>query len=87
MPDVQVIATGSSSFDLLNEVNEPLTGRKWEFYLYPLSYRELIDHFGLINEKGLLERRLVYGSYPEVVTNPGNENEILHLLSSRCLSR
>ena len=85
MPEIQVIATGSSSFELASLLNEPLTGRKWEYFLYPLSNRELTDHFGVIHEKGMMEHRLIYGTYPEVVTNAGNEKEILHLLTSSYL--
>jgi predicted AAA+ superfamily ATPase len=85
MPDVQVIATGSSSFELLSAVNEPLTGRKWEYLLYPISYNELIKHYGIIHEKGMLKHRLVYGSYPEVVDQSGNEIELLKLLSGSYL--
>jgi predicted AAA+ superfamily ATPase len=77
LPEIQVIATGSSSFDLANRVNEPLTGRKWEYNLYPLSYQELVEHHGLLTENRLLEHRLVYGYYPEVVSNPGEEEERL----------
>ena len=82
---VQVIATGSSSFELLNAVNEPLTGRKWEYLLYPLSYSELVNHYGIVHEKGLLNHRLVYGSYPEIVNQTGSEKELLKLLSGSYL--
>lgn len=64
---VQVIATGSSSFELANEINEPLTGRKKEYFLYPLSMRELSNHFGLIDTNRLLDDRIIFGMYPEVV--------------------
>lgn len=67
--NVQVIATGSSSFDLLGRTSESLTGRKYEFNLYPLMLSELIDYHGFINEKKSMEDRLIFGSYPEVVTN------------------
>jgi predicted AAA+ superfamily ATPase len=80
LPEIQVIATGSSSFDLANRVNEPLTGRKWEYNLFPLSYQELVEHHGMLNENRLLEHRLVYGYYPEVVSNPGEEEERLKLI-------
>lgn len=85
IPDVQVIATGSSSFELSNALNEPLTGRKFEYMLYPVSYTELVQHNGLIAEKGLLERRLVYGSYPEISISQGNEKELLQMLTSSYL--
>lgn len=64
---VQVIATGSSSFELANEINEPLTGRKKEYFLYPLSMRELSNQFGLIDTNRLLDDRIIFGMYPEVV--------------------
>ena len=85
LPEIQFIATGSSSFDLANEINEPLTGRKWEYKMYPLSFAEMVAHHGLLNEKRLLPQRLVYGYYPEIVTNPGNEKEILKLLTDSYL--
>ncbi len=69
--DVQVIATGSSSFDLASKINEPLTGRKYEYELYPLSFVEMVGHHGWLEEKRLLHHRLVYGYYPEVVQQQG----------------
>nr|MBA2746452.1 AAA family ATPase [Flavisolibacter sp.] len=84
-PGIQVIATGSSSFELANEVNEPLTGRKWEFHLYPLSFEEMAGYHGLVKEKRLLEHRLVYGYYPEVVLADGEEKEGLKALSDSYL--
>jgi len=85
MPEIQVIATGSSSFDLSNKVNEPLTGRKYAFHLYPMSFAEMVQHHGLLAEKRLLEQRLIYGSYPEIVTHPGAEIERLKLLAGSYL--
>lgn len=85
IPEVQLIVTGSSSFDLANKVNEPLTGRKWEYHLFPLSYAEMVAHHGLLEEKRLIPHRLVYGYYPEVVTNAGNEKEVLRQLSDSYL--
>lgn len=75
--EVQIVATGSSAFELLNKTNEPLTGRKFEFNLYPISIYELVMHHGKIEEQRLLERRMIYGLYPEIVNNPGNEQEYL----------
>ena len=83
--DVQVIATGSSAFELSSKVNEPLTGRKYEFMLYPLSFGEMVQHHGLLEEKRLLEHRLTYGYYPEIVTKPGEEKELLKLLANSYL--
>lgn len=85
LPEIQLIATGSSSFNLANKVNEPLTGRKWEYKMYPLSFAEMVQHHGLLDEKRLLRHRLVYGYYPDVVNNPGNEKEILKQLSDSYL--
>jgi len=86
-PEIQVVATGSSAFELQNKTNEPLTGRKYEFYLYPFSFNELATHFSEIIEKRMLNTRLVFGSYPEVVNNQGNEIEVLKLLSDSYLYR
>ncbi len=72
LPDVQVIATGSSAFDLRNKTSEPLTGRKWEHYLYPVSFSEMVHHTNLLEEKRNLHHRLVFGSYPEIVTAADN---------------
>lgn len=83
--DIQVIATGSSSFDLANKVNEPLTGRKWEYRMFPLSFGEMVAHHGKMKEMRMLPRRIVYGYYPEVVMNDGNEVEILKLLTDAYL--
>ena len=83
--DVQVIVTGSSAFELSSQVNEPLTGRKYEFMLYPLSFAEMVKENGLIHEKRLLEHRLIYGSYPEIVTKTGEEEELLKLLAGSYL--
>jgi uncharacterized protein len=47
-PELQIIATGSSAFDLLNRTNEPLTGRKRTFYLYPVSYQELVNSSNIL---------------------------------------
>lgn len=83
--DVQVIATGSSAFELSSQVNEPLTGRKYEFMLYPLSFSEMVHHHGLLEEKRLIEHRMIYGYYPEIVTKPGEEQELLKLLAGSYL--
>ncbi len=85
LPEKQIIVTGSSALELANEINEPLTGRKYEYNLYPFSLSELTEFNGFIDEKRLLEHRLVYGFYPEVVMNPGEENEILASLTKSYL--
>jgi predicted AAA+ superfamily ATPase len=85
IPEIQLIATGSSAFELANKINEPLTGRKWEYKLFPLSFSEMCVHHGFIEENRLLPHRLIYGYYPDVVNNPGNEKEILKQLSDSYL--
>ena len=82
---VQVIATGSSAFELANKLNEPLTGRKFEFFLYPLSFEEMVKHHGLLAEQGLLNNRLIYGYYPEIITKIGEEKALLKLLAGSYL--
>ncbi len=83
--NVQVIATGSSSFELANQLNEPLTGRKYEMHLYPIAFSEMVNHEGLINEKRALEQRLIYGSYPEIITNPIDAKEHIKLIANSYL--
>jgi uncharacterized protein len=67
-PDVTILATGSASFDLASKISEPLTGRKLTFNLYPVSYAELAKTFGALEARAALERWLVWGGYPEIVT-------------------
>ncbi len=76
-PEKQVVVTGSSAIELSNSINEPLTGRKYEYVMFPFSSEELIKEFGATEEQRLLERRLLFGSYPEVVNHPGEERETL----------
>lgn len=65
-PDKQIVATGSSSFDLSNEITEPLTGRSSEFWLFPLSVNEILNRDNKLEADRQLESLLIYGSYPEV---------------------
>ena len=84
-PEKQVVVTGSSAIELSNSINEPLTGRKYEYVMFPFSTEELIREFGATEERRMLERRLIYGSYPEVVNHPGEERETLTDLVSSYL--
>lgn len=86
-PELQVLVTGSSSLNLRSKLNEPLTGRKYEFEMYPISTEELYDTYGLIDTKGLLEFRLVFGSYPEILMDRNNARELLVSLSDSYLYR
>lgn len=83
--DVQVLVSGSSSLHLRSSVNEPLTGRKYEYVMYPVATSELYETMGLPGTKQLLDFRLVYGSYPDVVTHGDDAGELLKLLSDSYL--
>ena len=85
LPEIQVIATGSSSFDLANEIKEPLTGRKWEYTLFPIAWRELVAATSTLEAREQLESRLIYGMYPEVINQQGQEREVLLSLSGSYL--
>ena len=80
--DIQLIVTGSSSFELTDRLKESMTGRKWTYKLYPVSFQEIFQHYGIVQVLSNLEQRLIYGSYPEVLNHPGNEKEILMELIS-----
>ena len=79
--DIQLLVTGSSSFTLQGQLNEPLTGRKFEYHLYPISTQELYESGGLIRVRQTLESRLIYGSYPDIVTGEKNIRKLLVNLS------
>jgi predicted AAA+ superfamily ATPase len=85
-PEMQIIATGSSSFDLANQVNEPLTGRALEFTLYPFSLSELMSVYKNYEIDGQLENFLIYGLYPEIVKSSlTNARQLLDNLSNKYL--
>ena len=79
------MVTGSSSLNLGDEINEPLTGRKWSYDLYPVSWKEYSDDVGNFNALRKLDQRLIFGMYPEVINNSGDEIEILRELSGSYL--
>ncbi len=78
--DVQLILSGSSAFELNNEINEPLTGRKWEYNMYPISVQELVKSIGFFEVSKQLEQRIIYGMYPDVLNYMGKEREVLENL-------
>lgn len=84
-PEVQVIATGSSAFELRNRLNEPLTGRKYEYQLYPISTNEIYKTSGSVDVARLLETRLIYGSYPDILTHASEARELLNALTESYL--
>jgi uncharacterized protein len=77
LPGLQIIATGSSSLDLANYTSEPLTGRKFEFMVFPLSTAEILDYDGIDAVKGGLLQRMVYGNYPEVYLEKNTPGQII----------
>lgn len=85
LPEVQLVVTGSSAFELTSEVNEPLTGRKYEYQLFPVSWIEMVDHSNYLESVSQLNQRLIFGMYPDVIQNLGNEKEILFNLSESYL--
>ena len=84
---VQLFVSGSSSFDLGNKLNEPLTGRKWEYELFPVSWEEFEKKEGFIIAEQQIENRLLYGFYPEVLNNKGKEKKTLKNLANSYLYR
>ena len=82
---VKVIVTGSSSLGMKDKIYEPATGRLIEYNLYPLSLKELADNTSQIEERKLLERRMIYGLYPEVVVDPSDAKRILINLTNNYL--
>ncbi|MFT6716150.1 MAG: putative AAA+ superfamily ATPase [Saprospiraceae bacterium] len=85
--DVQLFVSGSSSFDLGNEINEPLTGRKWEYELFPICWEEYENSIGFLKAEQQLENRLLYGFYPDVLNHQGQEKETLKNLVNSYLYR
>jgi predicted AAA+ superfamily ATPase len=83
--DVQLLVSGSSAFELNNKLNEPLTGRKWEFQLYPVSWKELEDNIGFLKATQQLEIRLLYGMYPDVINNSSEAFDVLKELTNSYL--
>ncbi len=80
MPKKQFIVTGSSSFDLANEINEPLTGRKYEFYLHPFSINEITHDLSPFEQNRLLSTWLTFGLYPDVINKPNKAEFVLNNL-------
>lgn len=83
--NVQLILSGSSALDLSNAINEPLTGRTWEYQLFPISWEEFQNQTGYLDAHRQLNDRLIYGMYPEVINNVGEEQEVLKTLTNSYL--
>lgn len=86
-PEIQVIATGSSSFELANQVAEPLTGRTYQHTLFPLSFSEIKNQLGLTDTVRNLQDHLRFGSYPEIITQTSQteKQRLLYLLKTNYL--
>ncbi|MDR2205636.1 MAG: ATP-binding protein [Flavobacteriaceae bacterium] len=83
--NIQIFASGSSAFEINNLMQESLTGRKWEYLLLPISWKEFEENQGYLKSQQQLNLRIVYGMYPEVINNFGNEYEILKQLAESYL--
>lgn len=83
--NVQLVISGSSALDLRHATQEPLTGRKFEYHLYPISWEEFENHMGYVEANAQLEARLIYGMYPDVINNRSDEREVLKQLASSYL--
>lgn len=83
--DVKVIVSGSSALDIADKTNEPLTGRKWHFHLFPISWSEISEHFGNFKAKVDLNRYLIHGTYPEVINNLSTAEQSLKELTNSYL--
>lgn len=83
--EIQLIMSGSSAFELRNHTNEPLTGRKFEYFLFPISYEEYEKSQGYLNALRDLENRMIYGFYPDVINSRGEEREMLNEITQSYL--
>jgi len=83
--DVQLLISGSSAFEINQSTQEPLTGRKYEYQLFPISWEEFEDHVGFPEASAQLKERLVYGMYPDVINHRHEAREILKQLASSYL--
>jgi uncharacterized protein len=82
---VRLVVSGSSALEISNQINEPLTGRKWEYNMFPLSWDELKSHFGYAQNQKNIPQYLIYGTYPEVITQKNDAENILKQISSSYL--
>ena len=83
--EVQLIVSGSSALEINQSTQEPLTGRKFEYQLFPISWEEFENHVGYLEANTQLEERLIYGMYPDVLNNRSDAGEILKQLTTSYL--
>ncbi len=79
LPQLRIVTSGSSSFDLARQVGEPLTGRKITYVLYPIAQMELMGEENRLESQTKLPERLIFGSYPETLFTPNQEEKIRYL--------
>jgi len=84
-PEVQLLISGSSALELGHKTQEPLTGRKFEYLMLPISWEEFEDHVGVLEASVQLNERLVFGMYPDVINRRSEASEILQQLTSSYL--
>lgn len=85
--DIQLILSGSSALELNSSIQESLTGRVYSYNLYPFSWNELSGHFSFIEMEQQLNDRLIYGMYPDVINNKGEEIDVLKNLAESYMYR
>jgi predicted AAA+ superfamily ATPase len=83
--DVQLVISGSSALEINQSTQEPLTGRKFEYHLFPISWEEFEDHVGYMEASAQFEERLIYGMYPDVINHRHDAREVLKQLTSSYL--
>ncbi len=84
-PEVQLLLSGSSALEISNSTQESLTGRKFEYHLYPISWEEFESHVGYLEAEQQIEERLIFGMYPDVLNNRSEAREILGQLTASYL--
>jgi len=85
MENIRLIISGSSALEISSAVNEPLTGRKWEYFLYPVSWQELVNYTGYLEARKQLEQRLIYGMYPETIVSNKDPQMLIKSLAGSYL--
>ncbi len=83
--NVQLLVSGSSALEINSKTQEPLTGRKFEYQLFPISWEEFEQSVGFVESSMQLEERLIYGMYPDVINNRSNAHQVLQQLATSYL--
>lgn len=82
---VQLILSGSSALEISHSTQETLTGRKFEYHLFPISWEEFENHVGYTEASAQLEERLIFGMYPDILNHRSEAREVLKQLTSSYL--